>query len=160
MPNLLLNVPGWVWWLIGAVALIALITVIVIMIIIDVNKRKYGDDFGKGDEAKPKEKAEKKAAKETETKPVKETKAAEKKAETKPEKVNEEKPAKKAAKVYHISKRKEDGMWQIKAAGGEKAIKLFRTQKEAIDYCKTLANNQDASIMIHKEDGSFRKLTY
>ena len=51
-------------------------------------------------------------------------------------------------------------MWQIKAAGGEKAIKLFKTQKEAIDYSKTLADNQNASIMIHKEDGSFRKLTY
>lgn len=65
-----------------------------------------------------------------------------------------------ATKVYHIAKRKEDNMWQIKAAGGEKAIKLFKTQKEAIDYCKTLADNQDANIMIHKEDGSFRKLTY
>ena len=51
-------------------------------------------------------------------------------------------------------------MWQIKAAGGAKAIKLFKTQKEAIDYCKNLADNQDANIMIHKEDGSFRKLTY
>lgn len=68
--------------------------------------------------------------------------------------------AKSSAKVYHISKRKEDGKWQIKAAGGEKAIKLFKTQKEAIDYCKTLAENQEASIMIHKEDGSFRKLSY
>ena len=70
-----------------------------------------------------------------------------------------EKPAvKSTGKVYHISKRKEDGMWQIKAAGGEKAIKLFKTQKEAIEYCKTLAGNQDASIMVHKEDGSFRKV--
>ena len=46
--NLLLNVPNWVWWLIGVVAAIALITVIVIFIIIDVNKRKYGEDFGRG----------------------------------------------------------------------------------------------------------------
>ena len=68
--------------------------------------------------------------------------------------------AKPAIKTYHISKRKENNMWQIKAAGGAKAIKLFKTQKEAIDYCKTLADNQDANIMIHKEDGSFRKLTY
>ena len=65
-----------------------------------------------------------------------------------------------ASKVYHISKRKDDGKWQIKAEGGAKAIKLFLTQKEAIDYCKTLAGNQEARIMIHKEDGSFRKLTY
>lgn len=69
-------------------------------------------------------------------------------------------PAKPATKTYHISKRKDNNMWQIKAAGGAKAIKLFKTQKEAIDYCKSLADNQDANIMIHKEDGSFRKLTY
>ncbi len=182
--NLLLNVPNWVWWLIGVVAAIALITVIVIFIIIDVNKRKYGDDFGRGGKnaettekrqkesesavsgeknrkvTKPakvtEEKADKKQTKPAEANPepktVKETKPAGKKSEPN--------PAQKGGKVYHISKRKEDGMWQIKAAGGEKAIKLFKTQKEAIDYCKTLAANQDANIMIHKEDGSFRKLTY
>lgn len=66
--------------------------------------------------------------------------------------------AKTSGKVYHITKRKEDGKWQIKAEGAEKAIKLFKTQKEAIEYCKTLAGNQDASIMVHKEDGSFRKV--
>jgi len=29
------------------------------------------------------------------------------------------------AKTYHVSKRN-DGMWQVKYAGGEKAIKLLR----------------------------------
>jgi cytoskeletal protein RodZ len=68
--------------------------------------------------------------------------------------------AKTAAKVYHISKRKDDGKWQVKFAGGSKAIKLFDTQAEAIEYAKKLADNQDARIVIHKEDGSFRRLTY
>lgn len=68
--------------------------------------------------------------------------------------------AKNAVKVYHISKRKDDGKWQIKAAGGARAIKLFNTQAEAIDYAKTLAGKQDANIVIHKTDGSFRKLKY
>lgn len=77
------------------------------------------------------------------------------KTEAKPEAKTDNRP-----KVYHISLRKSDGMWQVKAAGAEKAIKLFRTQQEAIDYCKPLAVNQDANIMIHKKDGSFRKLTY
>lgn len=63
-------------------------------------------------------------------------------------------------KVYHISKRKDDGMWQVKLAGGAKAIKLFKTQAEAIDLAKSLADSQDGRIVIHKEDGSFRKLTY
>ena len=68
--------------------------------------------------------------------------------------------AKLPTKTYHISLRKADGMWQVKAAGAEKAIKLFKTQAEAIEYCKPLAENQDANIVIHKKDGSFRKLTY
>ena len=63
-------------------------------------------------------------------------------------------------KTYHISKRKEDNRWQVKAAGAAKAIKVFFTQAEAIDFAKKLAGNQDANIMIHKEDGSFRRLTY
>lgn len=84
--------------------------------------------------------------------------AAEKPAPAKPAAKTAGTAAKTSGKVYHITKRKEDGMWQIKAAGAEKAIKLFKTQKEAIEYCKTLAGNQDASIMVHKEDGSFRKV--
>lgn len=69
--------------------------------------------------------------------------------------------AKKApAKKYHIAQRSEDNMWQVKAEGAEKALKLFKTQQEAIDYAKKVADNQEGSIMIHKKDGSFRKLTY
>lgn len=85
--------------------------------------------------------------------------AAEKPAPAKPAaKTTAANTAKTSGKVYHITKRKEDGKWQIKAEGAEKAIKLFKTQKEAIEYCKTLAGNQDASVMVHKEDGSFRKV--
>ena len=63
-------------------------------------------------------------------------------------------------KVYHITKRKSDGKWQVKFNNGKKAIKLFDTQNQAIDYAKALAQNQEAGIMIHKEDGTFRKLRY
>ncbi len=64
-------------------------------------------------------------------------------------------------RIYHIAKRKDDGKWQVKAEGAEKALKLFDTQAEAIDYAKGLvANNPDAQIRIHKVDGSYRKLTY
>lgn len=65
-----------------------------------------------------------------------------------------------ADRVYHISYRKEDGKWQVKAAGDAKALKLFKTQAEAIGYAKKVAGNQEGRIVIHKEDGSFRKLTY
>ncbi len=62
--------------------------------------------------------------------------------------------------VYHISKRKEDRKWQVKAEGAAKALKLFWTQEEAIEYAKSVAGNQEGRIVIHKEDGSFRKLKY
>jgi len=61
---------------------------------------------------------------------------------------------------YHVSLRKDDGKWQVKYAGGEKAIKLFNTQKEAIDYAQSLAKSQDGCITIHKVDGTMRKQDY
>lgn len=68
--------------------------------------------------------------------------------------------SKAATKTYHISKRKEDNRWQVKAEGADKALKLFLTQDEAIAFAKKTAGNQDARIVIHKADGSFRRLTY
>ena len=69
------------------------------------------------------------------------------------------KEVKTAARNYHVAKRP-DGKWQVKFAGGEKAIKLFATQAEAIEYAKKLAENQDGSISIHKKDGKMRKQKY
>ena len=54
-------------------------------------------------------------------------------------------PAKKEApdfRTYHLVKR-DDGKWEVKFAGGQKAIKLFNTQKEALEYSKKMAENQD-----------------
>ena len=100
-------------------------------------------------------------AKEDKPAPVK---AAATPAEKPAEKTTDKKAAKPAeedsGKVYHISKRRDENRWQIKAEGAARAIKLFNTQAEAIAYAKQLAQNQEARIMIHKEDGSFRKLTY
>ena len=62
-------------------------------------------------------------------------------------------------KKYHISLR-EDEKWQVKCEGAEKALKLFDTQKEAIDYAKTVAGTQEGSIVIHKVDGKIRKQKY
>ena len=55
-------------------------------------------------------------------------------------------------RIYHLAKR-EDGKWQVKFAGGEKAIKLFDTQKEALEYTKKMAKNQDGSVLIHNSRG-------
>lgn len=95
-----------------------------------------------------------KAAKDTkETKAAKETKEVKKPAKP-------VKEVKTASKVYHISKRKDDNKWQVKAEGADKALKLFLTQEEAIEFAKKTAGNQEARIVIHKADGSFRSLTY
>ncbi len=76
--------------------------------------------------------------------------------------VSEEKATEKKAtnKVYHVSLRKEDGKWQVKYGGGERAIKLFDTQAEAIEFAKKRAESQDGSISIHKKDGKIRKQNY
>ncbi|MDE7163237.1 MAG: DUF2188 domain-containing protein [Clostridia bacterium] len=117
-------------------------------------------------EPKPAQKAAAKPAQKTAAKPA--TKSAPKakpvqKTESAP-KTTKAAAAKPAAaepvKTYHIAKRKEDGRWQVKAAGASKAIKLFLTQQDAIDFAKKTAENQDARIVIHKEDGTFRRLSY
>ena len=55
-------------------------------------------------------------------------------------------------RVYHVSKRS-DGMWAVKFAGGEKAIKLFMTQAEAVDYTKKMSKNQKGAMLIHNSKG-------
>ena len=64
------------------------------------------------------------------------------------------KPAKKEVdfRTYHVVKR-EDGKWEVKYAGGEKAIKLFATQKEAIEFTKVMAKNQDGTMLVHNSKG-------
>lgn len=56
-------------------------------------------------------------------------------------------------RVYHVAKR-EDGKWAVKFAGGDKVIKLFDTQKEALDYTKTMAKNQDGKVLVHNSKGA------
>ncbi len=65
---------------------------------------------------------------------------------------------KKSGKVYHISQHPTEDKWQVKLAKGEKAIKLFDTQLEAIEYAKELSKNQGGSIRLHARDGKIRKI--
>ena len=101
----------------------------------------------------------KKPAKKVEKKKV-EKKKPEKKAPKKVEKKKVEKkvlkePAEKEyARTYHVVKRKEDGKWEVKFAYGQKAIKLFATQKEALEYSKKMAKNQGGSLLVHNSKGA------
>ena len=107
-------------------------------------------------ESKPAKKpAEKKpvAKKPVEQKPV-EKKPAEKKPVAKKEEVA---PVAEKKEVnyrnYHVVKRA-DGKWEVKYAGGQKAIKLFDTQKEAVEYTKVMAENQGGSMLVHNSKGA------
>ncbi len=92
---------------------------------------------------KPAKKVEAKKAPAKKAAPVK--KAPAKKAPAKKEEVN--------YRTYHLVKRS-DGKWEVKFAGGQKAIKLFATQKEALDYSKKMAKNQDGTVLVHNSKGS------
>lgn len=130
--------------------------------------------FGKKKDKKMKQVKPKKAKKEEPKKTKKPTKhAAPRKATEKitPKKANkkkssgvaEKKVGKKGVKVlvpekdtgkrvYHVSKRS-DGMWAVKYAGGEKAIKLFKTQAEAVDYTKKMSESQKGVMLVHNSKG-------
>jgi len=62
--------------------------------------------------------------------------------------------------AYHVSKRDNDGReWKVFIQGSDKVIKLFDTQKEALDYAKSLAKNKDdgSYVILHGLDGKIRK---
>ncbi len=85
--------------------------------------------------------------------PDKKQVAAKKKEESK-KVVKPEPPKKEATRTYHVVKRAEDGKWEVKFAGGQKAIKLFDTQKEALEYSKVMAKNQGGSMLVHNSKGA------
>ena len=102
----------------------------------------------------------KKKEKKPSDKPKKEKAATPKKAKATPKakpKPDEEKPTDKKEvkyRTYHVNKRKEDGKWTVKYAGGEKVIKLFDTQKEALEYAKKMADNQGGTVLVHASKGA------
>ena len=61
------------------------------------------------------------------------------------------------AKAYHVSRRQELNKWQVKATGSSKAIKLFDTQKEAIEYAEALSRSNGAMVRVHSKAGKLRK---
>lgn len=95
-----------------------------------------------------KAKPEKKPAVKQAVPDKKKAEAKKKEAPKKPE------PKKEATRTYHVVKRPEDGKWEVKFAGGQKAIKLFDTQKEALEYSKVMAKNQGGSMLVHNSKGA------
>ena len=106
--------------------------------------------------------AEKEAEKEAEEAPAADGKNAEQQETEKPADAPadaEEKTEKNYAEenIYHVTRRKEDGKWQVKLQKGDKAIKLFNTQEEAYAYAKKIAGNKEGTVHLHKVSGQIRK---
>lgn len=63
--------------------------------------------------------------------------------------------------IYHVSKREgKDGReWKVFIQGSDKVIKLFPTQKEALEYAKDLARNKNdgSSVQLHGLHKAIRK---
>ena len=164
----------WIFTIIGIVIIILLIVALVLIIRSGKNKKNESvsaeqsapvadkEEQDNAVEEQPVEEESAPAAEpvEKEQPEEQEEPAPEEEEEGEEVKVESTDKGKKTTKSYHVSLRKSDGMWQIKLAGGKKAIKLFRTQQEAIDYCKVLAEKQEANLTVHKKDGSFRKKNY
>lgn len=58
-------------------------------------------------------------------------------------------------KDQHVVPHK-DG-WAVKGAGNSKATKVFSTQKEAIDFGREIAINQESELFIHGKNGKIRE---
>ena len=111
------------------------------------------------------EKPEEEAAPETQEQPEAENPPAEEPApEAKPEEVTVLAPRTAYARpklrnpnvrTYHITKQP-NGEWQVKLAGGKKAIKVFPTQREAIAFARGLVESRGGSYRIHSVKGKIR----
>lgn len=135
---------GFVFWLLNK---------IVNLIFVGYTINSDGEEVSEEEsvEEEPQEVEEEKPEKKTATSKTPKAKAP-KTAASAPKKYKD------GARVYHIARSKfVSRSWQVKLAGGEKAIKIFPTQAEAIDYAKRLVRSQGGSIRIHSMKGQLRK---
>ena len=49
-----------------------------------------------------------------------------------------------------------DGKWGVHGEGNERDTKLFDTQKEATDYARGIAINQQTEVIVQRPDGRIR----
>lgn len=50
-----------------------------------------------------------------------------------------------------------DDGWAVRGEGNSKATEIFRTQREAIERGREIAQNQNSELRIQGEDGKFRE---
>ncbi|WP_110969133.1 DUF2188 domain-containing protein [Pseudomonas huaxiensis] len=50
-----------------------------------------------------------------------------------------------------------NGSWAVRGAGNSKVTKEFDTQRDAIDYARDIARNQESELLIHGRNGQIRE---
>ena len=142
---------GFVFWLLNKIMNLIFIG----YTIEEEPEQEYYDEIEVPVQEKPAEQEETQEETKKETKP---TSSKKKTTSSKAKTASAPKKYKDGARVYHISRSKfVSRSWQIKLANGEKAIKIFPTQAEAIAYAKQLVKSQGGSIRIHSMKGQLRK---
>ncbi len=56
--------------------------------------------------------------------------------------------------TYIVQKRKEDNKWEVIVKGGKKAIKLFDTKAEAMEFTKDRAERNDRGLVSRASKGA------
>lgn len=56
---------------------------------------------------------------------------------------------------YHLTH--QGGEWKLKKEGSDRAIKMFATKLEAMDYSTEYMREHEGSLKIHKEDGKIQE---
>ena len=49
-----------------------------------------------------------------------------------------------------------DGDWAVRGAGNDRVTSIHRTQAEAIEAGRAIAQNQGSELVIHRPDGTIR----
>lgn len=177
------NISSWgtEWIIIGGVA--ALIVLILLFVILGNKKKNVSKPVAQ--EAKATQPVKPQSEPVVKEEPISETKSESKKIKEESVSLDDEidnneedkadeqplkdepkkEKSKSQAQKYHVSQNKDEdsehfGKWRVRKSGSKKTIKYFNTQKEAIEFAQELAKNQDASIVIHKRDGTIRKQDY
>lgn len=61
--------------------------------------------------------------------------------------------AKHGPKTHHVVPNKDEGGWDVRRGGSERASGHFETKQEAIEAGREISQNQGTELRIHNKDG-------
>jgi hypothetical protein len=56
-------------------------------------------------------------------------------------------------KSQHVVPNRHGG-WAVRRAGSSRASRVFRTQRDAVQYAKQIASREGAELYVHRGDGT------